>query len=515
MIVISYNEFMNMLIVALKEAVRRKKFVFSLLFILVFCILLYLLSQIHYLLFHTAVELFSIIIAGGLVMISWNSRKYTEGIFLQAIGIAYFFIAALDLFHTLGYKGMGIFNYDYYANQFWVAGRMLEALNLFLVPFFLYLKNKKILLAVLLINFAAAFLLSLSILYWHNFPTCFIAGKGQTLFKLISEYVIIGILLLTFFIFIQKSKGFSGSFRLSFIVSLVLTIFSELSFTLYTDNYGFTNAIGHYFKLLSFYFIYHSIIVSGIQQPFDLIFKELKQKEADLEEAIKAKNRFFSILAHDLKNPFNGLLGFADFLEKNYDTLSDHKRREFISIIQRSSKQAYNLLQNLLNWSRIQNKRLEAQKSLFNMGEIIENELLLFEQNRQNKEITIQKELDNQSYVNADANMISSVARNLLSNAIKFTPRGGLVTVSLKKEEEKIIFSVEDRGIGIPADKIEELFAIGSSYSRPGTEKEEGTGLGLILSKEFIQMNDGQIIVSSIEGKGSCFSIVLPQAASL
>lgn len=218
-------------------------------------------------------------------MLAWNSDKYMENKYLLLLGIAYLFIGFLDLLHTLSYKGMGIFvDYDYYANQLWIATRYMESLSL-LVAFFL-LSHQTVVrkVPVFIGYFAVTAIIVTSVFYWKCFPICFVEGAGLTPFKIYSEYIICTILLVTLFVAIRERKKVTPQIFIYFVLSICATIISELAFTFYVSNYGISNMVGHYFKIFSFYFIYRSVVVTCITEPYDIIFRELKKKEEALSQ---------------------------------------------------------------------------------------------------------------------------------------------------------------------------------------------------------------------------------------
>lgn len=251
---------------------------------------LYATTYINYLLFHCLAEISSIVIAISFFLITWNSKKYLKNQYLLFIGIAYLFIAFLDLLHTLSYKGMPIFiDYDFYANQIWIGARYMESITLVSAFYFLE-KNRQIRPEVLVsIYTAVTVLLVLSIFYWKIFPVCFVEGSGLTPFKKISEYIICMILISgAWLLYRNKGRFEPNVFKLLFI-SIICTIISELAFTFYISNYGFSNLIGHYFKLFSFYLIYKSIIETCVQKPYELIFRELDSTIYSLNNEIKRR----------------------------------------------------------------------------------------------------------------------------------------------------------------------------------------------------------------------------------
>jgi len=239
---------------------------------------LYYTSTVNYLLFHCIVEFFSIAIALSFFLIAWNVREGISNYSLAYLGISYFFVAILGLAHTLSYKGMHIFNYDYYASELWIAARYMESISLF-VFFTLSSSKKRISYETILgIYFCVTCLLLASIYYWKIFPVCFVEGKGQTHFKVYSEYIICAILMLSLFPLFHNRKIFDKTiFRLLCGAVLFSTV-SEFFFSLYTNVFGFSNFIGHILKLFSYCLIYKAIIENGLRQPFNLIFKELKEK---------------------------------------------------------------------------------------------------------------------------------------------------------------------------------------------------------------------------------------------
>ncbi len=253
---------------------------------------LYLTTFVNYLLFHSLVEIFSIVVAFSVFMITWNSKKYIKNQYLLFVGIAYLFIAFLDLLHTLAYKGMPIFtDYDYYANQLWIAARYMESIT-FLVGFYFLgadetfkLKPEKIFIVYMVLST----IFVLSIFSWKIFPVCFIDGMGLTTFKKVSEYIICLILIGSMLLLYKHKDRFKKSVYRMLLLSMVYTIVSELAFTFYVSNYGISNLVGHYFKLFSFFLLYKVIIETGIRNPYELIFRELNTTNENLNKEIEAR----------------------------------------------------------------------------------------------------------------------------------------------------------------------------------------------------------------------------------
>jgi PAS domain S-box-containing protein len=246
--------------------------------------LLYLISLYSFLLFHSLAEMFSVVIACGIFMLAWNSREFFDNKCLLFLGIAYLFIGFFDLLHTLSYKGMGVFP-GYGANlptQLWIIGRYMESLSLLIAPFFLgrRLRSRFVFAAYLVITL---FLLG-TLFVWNIFPDCYIEGVGLTAFKKISEYIISLILLLSVLVLLKRQNEFDKHVLRLLIASIVLTICSEMAFTFYVSVYGFSNALGHFFKIISFYLIYKAVIVTSLGRPYDILFRNLKQNEESLKK---------------------------------------------------------------------------------------------------------------------------------------------------------------------------------------------------------------------------------------
>lgn len=239
---------------------------------------------------------------------------------------------------------------------------------------------------------------------------------------------------------------------------------------------------------------------------------ELKSSEQKLMEANHAKDRFFSILAHDLKSPFTGILGFSEFLLNDIADLSMDEISEFAGRINSSAKAILELLNNLLDWSRIQSNRLKFVPDEVTVSHI------LYKVNSVLMPLTIEKglelilDLDDEIKVMADEDMLQTVFRNLISNSIKFTPRGGSIIVSGELEGDRIRFSVSDSGVGMPPETVAKLFKINELVTTSGTENEKGTGLGLLLCYEFVKRHGGVLDVESRVGEGTTFSFTIPLA---
>jgi signal transduction histidine kinase len=239
---------------------------------------------------------------------------------------------------------------------------------------------------------------------------------------------------------------------------------------------------------------------------------EIERQRDELKQLNATKDKFFSIIAHDLKNPFATLLGFSDLLISGFDTIPDNKKLEFMQMIHKSGKETYELLENLLQWSRSQRGQIEFMPTKCDLYPHIASTIDLLQFTAHKKEIKLNFSAEQGIMVSIDEKMFNTVLRNLISNALKFTKAGGEVKVSVIKKESYAEINVIDSGVGIKEADLQKLFRIDVHHSTSGTAEESGTGLGLILCKEFVEKNGGKIYVQSTYGKGSIFSFTVKLA---
>ena len=248
---------------------------------------LYWVSRYNYPLFHSVVEAFSILIAFGIFVFTWNCRRFLQGSFLLLIGVAYLFVGGVDTLHAFAYKGLDIFQASgsNLATQLWVAGRYLEAGSLFMAALLAHRKINPISTFLAYLNIFA--LIVCSIFFWKIFPTCYVdgpAGAGHmTAFKLGSEYTICGLLAVTALLVYRRREKFNRKVFLLLMGVIGLTIASELTFTLYQDVYGVLNALGHSLKVGSFALLYKAILETGLVRPYDLMFRDLQESRSSLQ----------------------------------------------------------------------------------------------------------------------------------------------------------------------------------------------------------------------------------------
>ncbi|MBU1740446.1 MAG: PAS domain S-box protein, partial [Proteobacteria bacterium] len=319
---------------------RTKRYL-GLLLGLVVLIGLYITSRYSYLLFHSLAELFSIVVAGGMFMVVWNARRFMDNNYLLFIAVAYLFVAGLDFIHMLAYKGMGVFTGSggNLSTQLWIAARSLQAVSLLIAPFLL---GRHINLRLVAAAYAVVFSLVLAAVFWWDvFPVCFVEGQGLTWFKVISEYVISAMLIGALVALYFRRGHFERRVWGLLAASIILTIGSELAFTFYISVYGFSNTMGHFFKIVAFYLVYRAIIQTGLEEPYGLMFRELEQSQ----EAIQEKEQQIRLILSSTAEGIYGLdlqgnctfcnpaglrmLGYdseAEFLGQNMHDLAHHTR---------------------------------------------------------------------------------------------------------------------------------------------------------------------------------------------
>ncbi|MCE1188547.1 MAG: PAS domain-containing sensor histidine kinase [Ignavibacteria bacterium] len=239
--------------------------------------------------------------------------------------------------------------------------------------------------------------------------------------------------------------------------------------------------------------------------------EQLRKHEAELVKINNSKDQFFSIIAHDLRSPFHTLLNISEILYSEFGTMPQNETLRFISILYNEQKRVFSLVQNLLQWARIHNGSIEFAPDQHNLRETIIEEAAIFKTIAEEKQIVLLTAIKKDIDFRYDENMLSTIVRNLLSNAIKFTHPGGKVLIKVLENEIGIRIIVQDTGIGMEADDVAKLFHVGSHYSTPGTNNEKGTGLGLVLVKEFVNLHKGDIKVESQLGIGTTFTVTLPK----
>ena len=486
----------------------------------------FLTSFYSYLLFHTIAELFSIIIAGGIFIIAWNSRKNIDNSFFLIVGISFLFVGFIDLIHTLAYTGMNIFvGYDSnLPTSLWIAARYLQAFS------FLYgalMVNRKVNPSKLLIFYVIITSILLSLIFYSLFPVTYVEGKGLTPFKIISEYIINFILLGTILIMYKFRYIYDKRIFMYIIGSIVSTMIAELAFTFYVSTYGISNLIGHIIKLIAFFLLYIAIIEIGLRNPLRLLFRRLnktnKELEHEITERVCAENdlkEFVSIVSHELRTPITVLLQSTNAFKNYSEKLSDEQKDSICESVSRNAELLAEIVKDLLLVSRLNEGMIILEIKEYKPIDVINEVLELMEPWFNKKKIKAKLEIDNQIELKGDPKRVGQIFRILVDNALKYSNENTEILIKATDHyngkfntkypnNDGVLFQIVDYGRGIKKEEIPNLF---KRYFRSDDVHDiPGTGLGLLIAKEFTELHKGEIFVESEFGKGSTFSVFFPK----
>ncbi len=479
---------------------------------------LYASSLYSYLLFHSLVELFSVLTAFAVFVLAWNTRRIQDNHYVLFIGIASLFSGTLDLVHTLAYKGMGVFPvHD--ANlptQLWIAFRYLFSLSLLLAPRYLSrtLKPER---AFVVYAAVTAALLGSIFLGW--FPACFVEGAGLTRFKIVSEYAIAGFFLAALWLLRRKAEFFEPRILRLLTWSIVASTVSELSFTQYVSVYGPANMIGHFALFASVVFLYRAIVVTGIAEPSRLLFRSLKLSEEKisklneelqhtvtrLEEANRELESFSFSVSHDLRAPLRSIDGFSKALLDDCADKLDAQGRQYLDNVLAASGRMAGLIDALLHLSRM--SRSEVRRSAVDLSAMAQAtaEDLKKSQPGRCAEFSIAEGLN----AEGDPAMLRSVVENLLGNAWKFTAKKETAHIEFgtERKEGKNVYFVRDNGDGFAMAYANKLFAV---FQRLHSADDfPGLGIGLATVRRIIIRHGGSVWAEGEAGKGATFYFTL------
>lgn len=273
---------------------------------------------------------------------------------------------------------------------------------------------------------------------------------------------------------------------------------------------NFFAAISIFILVLAIGSIYGYIIIRKKNSNLNETNEKLAKSEDELRKTVQTKDKLFSIIAHDLRSPFTALIGLTEVLAKQAEELKPSEVSEYGNLIHQSSEKLLNLIENLLQWSRSQTGRLKIAPKKLHLKDVVTDVLSTLQIQAESKNIKIQSSVANDISIMADYDSITAVLRNLVSNAIKFTEPKGNIRIEAERSDDKVIINISDSGVGISQKNLAKLFKLEDSFSTKGTSNEAGTGLGLIVCKEFVEKNMGSIEATSKEGEGTTFTITLP-----
>jgi signal transduction histidine kinase len=488
---------------------------------------LYVIRLHSYLLYHCSVEIFSVCVAFAIFMIVWNSQRFIQNYYLLFIGIAYLFIGTLDMIHMLAYTGMGVFQ-GYGTNlptQIWISARYMESLSLLIAPFFLK-RHLNINLSIFIYGSVFTLLIS-SIFFWGFFPVCFDEQTGLTIFKEVSEFLIIGILFVSLILLLRQRNKFDPKVLNLVSWSIGLTMVSELMFTMYAGPYEAANMSGHLIKLISFYLMYKALIEIGLRHPYNLLFRDLKQSELELQKAhdeleIKVQKRTAELVQSEEK-----ILADQEQLRALTEELLAAQERErrkiatglhdsigqilaFLKIelgdLLRSelSKETANTLRHLreqVEQAIKQTRTLTFEMSppeLYTLGLKYAIEELAH-QFSEERGLTCTVDTSDSYYPLSEQMkiLLYRSVRELLVNAAKHA-QADSVQIRVQRVDNDIEITVEDNGTGFDASGLN-----GTQYSR-------SPGLGLLSIRERLKQMGGRLDIRSSRGQGTKVILVAP-----
>jgi signal transduction histidine kinase len=506
---------------------------------------LYLLSRSNYLLFHSIVESFSIIVACGVFMISWNSRRFHQNGFFLCLGVASLFVAGVDFLHTLAYKNMGVFP-EAGANlptQLWIAARYLQAAALLLAPIFLSRRTTP---TLLFGGYLAVTTVLVAAIFGGLFPDCFREGTGLTLFKIGSEYLICLLLTGSLVLMCRRRRAFDPGILRLLCLAVGALILAELSFTLYTDVFGLSNMAGHLFKVAGCYCIYRGVIETGLTRPYDLLFRDLKESEERLEdlnaelvnradaleeanteleaanEDLEAANRelesindrletanndleaFNYSVSHDLRGPLTIINGQCQVVLQIFSDKIDPEVKEFIQGIHRQTLRMNDLINTLLDFSRL--GKVPLQRQCIDLSPMARGITLELEVRGPDRRVGF--DIAEGIEAQADPALAQVLLENLLGNAWKYTGKVEEARIRFGQDDVngKRTFFVRDNGVGFDPAHAADLF---SPFKRLDTGGFEGFGIGLATVKRIVERHGGEVWAESMPGEGATFFFTL------
>lgn len=523
---------------------------------------LYASSQYSYLLFHSLTEIFSIVIAVSIFLLSWNARRFLLNDYILFVGVSQLFVGLIDILHTLSYLGMNIFvGYD--ANlptQLWIAARYWQSLSFFFAILFINRKLKPGYLFIFYI-FILTLLLA-SIFIWNIFPISYIEGVGQTPFKINSEYVINGIYLFSLLGLLWKRERFSSVILRWMILAIASSMLAELAFTFYIGVYDFSNLAGHFLKIAAYYFLYKAIVETGLVKPYKLLFRDLVQSEealrssrdelqrindqltdankklleanqaihaemevrkstearlaeyaARLESSNQELERFAFVASHDLQEPLRKIIAFGDLLKGKSIQSFNESEKSYLDRMISAASRMQKMISDLLELSRVTTKGQPFEK--VDLSQVVLEVVSDLEVRIEETDGSVV--VEDLPVITADPIQIRQLMLNLIGNALKFHRSDvppvvcvrGKVEQDGQEKPELVRLEVEDNGIGFDMEYLGKIF---EPFQRlHGRSEYEGSGIGLAVCKKIVERHQGDLTAVSSPSSGSTFIITLPQ----
>ena len=475
----------------------------------------YFISRSNYLIFHSLVEISTIVVAFSIFIFVLNVRPYFDNDFFEMIGIGYLFVAVIDLLHTLAYQGMGVFgeNTTNLATQLWLAGRFLQSATFLLALLFLKRRLNRFL--TLLAFAVVTSILVASIFNWGLFPEAFRVDTGLTAFKKISEYGMSLAMLISGVFLYRVRKAFESNVYRLLIASILSAIVAELSFTVYATVFDIFNFIGHIIKFLSFYFMYRAVIQTGLTRPYALLFRDLQEREEALERqtiALQERNKeldaFSHTVAHELGDPLASIDSSVRALSS--EALPEKDRKDFQEGTIRTIQKMGTIIDGLLLLAEVRKTDIELIPIDMQTIILVTKERFLHAIRERRAILTEPIEWPT---VLGHAVWLEEVWSNLIGNALKYggDPPELQFGHDAQAPEGQVRFWLMDNGPGLTQQEMSRLF-------RPFTQIESGQtighGLGLSIVRRIIEKMGGTVGVESQQGEGVLFFFTLPLVPS-
>ncbi len=473
---------------------------------------LYLSNLYNYLLFHTLTEVFSIVVAGSTFTFTWNSRRFLENQYLLFLGIGFLFIGALDLVHTLAYKGMPIF-VGYTTNlptQVWIAARYLQSISLLVAPLFFYRPMRT---RIIFVGYSLVSILLLTTIFGGVFPDCYIEGVGLTPFKKLSEYLIALLLVGSIGLLLHHRQKFDPGVLRLLVWAIICTIAAELAFTTYISVYDLANLAGHCLKIVAFYLIYKAIIETGLVKPYSVLLRDFKQREEILQQStveLQARNEdlnaFAHTAAHDLKGPLSNIILCSSLLKENILEQLDQEQAELLQAIEDTAFKMNAIIDSLLLLAAVRQAPVKAEP--LDMGRIVaEVKRRLARMLEEYRGEVIFPTVWPSAW--GYGPWIEEVWANYISNALEYGGRPPRLELGAAVQpDNRVKFWVRDNGPGLTPEEQDRLFNV---FTQLKQARLTGHGLGLSIVKRIVEKLNGQVGVESAgPGQGSLFFFTLP-----
>ena len=494
----------------------------TLLVVVPLALVLFALSRFNFLLYHGLVEFFVITVAFTIFSVGWNARHFVNSNSLLVLAVGYLALCPLQLLHLATYKGLAILPVDSPnpATQLWIAGRYLESLT-FVVSAGM-LPQRKLLPPYLLLAAALGISSLLLVLVWplQLFPDCFVTGEGLTSFKIASEYLVCLLFGLALFCFWRRRVLLDRRYLVLLTGSILMAIAAELAFTLYQDVYGFSNFLGHFFKLTSVVFLYRALVSGALRTPYAVLFSDLSRAKESLDRELEQRRlteielrqtnqeleAFVRTVSHDLRTPLTPIIGLANYLQERLADRDDGDSIEALRTIEKQGQRMARILEDLLAFARSGHMR-DADLEVAPLDDILDRVLEDLGSQLIVKNLEVQREpLPKVLYPRT---VIFQIFSNLVSNAIKYaaTPRGIRIE-GTQKESGGVELRVIDYGPGVPVAEREKIFEI--FYRQRCHDDILGSGIGLATVKKLVERHQGSASVEETPGGGATFIISLP-----